>query len=126
MVKKIYLLRSVSNENYADFSSRIIDIGKSLATREQFTAIKITLTDQPPPTISIIPFKNKKVAAISVYSVQDDLAVRELDNVNCFRVDEAVPVRHSKTWPDLEHTPGVCLFTLFRKKPGITQPLLAP
>ena len=36
-----------------------------------------------------------------------------------FTVEEALPVSYEKTWADCEHTPGVCLLTLFHRKPGI-------
>jgi len=36
-----------------------------------------------------------------------------------YRVEEALPVAYEKSWPDGELTPGVCLLTLFTRKPGL-------
>ena len=40
-----------------------------------------------------------------------------------YLVTEAVPVAYDKTWDDGVPTPGVCLLTLFHKKPGLDRDL---
>jgi len=38
-----------------------------------------------------------------------------------FRVKEVLPVAYEQSWPDGDITPGVCLLTLFQRKPSIDQ-----
>ena len=118
MAKTIFLFRAQEDENYKDFKTRITEVGNQLANDNSNEAVKVTLTSAAPPSVSIIPFKKKKVAAISVYA--NDRVQLEEDH-SAFYVDEAIPVEYTKTWKDQEITPGICLFTLFNKKPGLTQ-----
>ncbi len=120
MVKKMILFRATAQENYSAFSDRILAIGHSLASHENTKAVKVTLTDTPPPSISIIPFKKKKVAVISVYNDQDAINIEQPEAAGVYDVEEAIPVGYQKDWENMQPTPGVCLFTLFRKKPGIS------
>ena len=50
-----------------------------------------------------------------------DLITREQGFTGCYKVEEAIPVAYEKTWKDGDPTPGVCLLTLFHKKPGLDQ-----
>ena len=37
-----------------------------------------------------------------------------------YSVEEALPVAYLKTWENAVITPGVCLLTLFRRRPGLS------
>ncbi len=122
MRKEIYLIRGVDNESYEDFSNRILSISKSLLNEQGIGSFKVAFTKTPPPKITIIPFKKKKIAAISIFRNSTTL-IGDLINKKGFsgayHVEEALPIAYEKTWDDLEPTPGVCLLTLFKQKKGI-------
>jgi hypothetical protein len=120
--KEIYLLSGTSDETYADFKRRIFEKVSNLAGKAGLEAIKFTITENPPPGISVIPFKKKKMAALSVYSRNPDPVAELYDTTGfygAYRVTEALPVAYQKTWKDGEPTPGACLLTLFSRKRSI-------
>jgi hypothetical protein len=122
MNKHIYLIRGTDAENYPAYSFRIFEIGKKLALNPSVKKLKISITNQSPPTVSVIPFKKKKIAAISVYS-ESDHALPELTDCDgfsgAFMVNEAIPISYEKTWKNGEQTPGVGLLTLFHKREDV-------
>jgi hypothetical protein len=122
MRKEIYLVRGVQSEDHPGFTERIMKIARETATQNKPEALKVTLTVQAPPKISVIPFKKEKIAVLSVYK-ENNGAIPCLLNAEgfsgAFKVEEALPVTYEKTWPNGEPTPGACLLTLFHRKPGI-------
>jgi len=126
MYKEIYILKSQGSEDYDSFKNRIFNLSDAVV--EQYTPdkLKTSLTLKPPPLISVIPFKREKVAVISVTRKSNsgiDLITRAAGYWGGYVVEEAIPVAYKKTWKDGEPTPGVCLLTLFHKKPGLDQPV---
>ena len=123
MKKQIYLVRGHASENYTDYKDRIFKLADDLLNRNDLAGLKVVLTEAAPPGISIIPFKKKKVASISVY-MQDDFQELKLDEteglVGSYKVTEALPVSYMKDWEDGVVTPGVCLLTLFNQKKNIS------
>ncbi|MFO7614077.1 MAG: EthD domain-containing protein, partial [Bacteroidales bacterium] len=120
---EIYLIRGDKNENYNDFRSGVMALTEEVRKESNPGRLKVTLTETAPPSISIIPFKKKKIAVISVYkesATPVEILVRAMGFSGAFVVEEAMPVVCEKTWPDGEATPGVCLLTLFHRKPGIS------
>ena len=123
MRKEIYLITGLEGERYEQFSNRILAVAKDLSTREDLKQVKVTYTKMSPPKISVIPFKKKKIAAFSVFKEHEDLIsplIRQSGFSGAYLAEEAVPVGYEKTWKDLEFTPGICLFTLFKQKAGIS------
>jgi len=122
MRKEMYLVRGTSKESYKDFRSRILNLANEVAQESGPTAMWLTLTEAPPPSISVIPFKKSKLAVISIKN-DDDAPVGQIVKADgfsgAFTVEEAIPVSYTKTWQNGEPTPGVCLLTLFHQKPGI-------
>jgi hypothetical protein len=122
MRKEMYLIRGIENENYRQFTDRILKLADTVSELISPDALKVTLTREAPPTISVIPFKKKKIAVFSVYK-ENNTKVGHLINyegfAGSFIVDEALPVSYDRTWTDGEPTPGACLLTLFHRKPGI-------
>ena len=118
----MYLVRGTSKESYKDFRSRILNLANEVAQESGPTAMWLTLTETPPPSISVIPFKKSKLAVISIKK-DDDTPVGQIVKADgfsgAFTVEEAIPVSYTKTWQNGEPTPGVCLLTLFHQKPGI-------
>ncbi|MFO7613615.1 MAG: EthD domain-containing protein, partial [Bacteroidales bacterium] len=122
MRKEIYLIRGDKNENYNDFRSGVMALTEEVRIKINPGRLKVTLTETAPPSISLIPFKKKKIAVISVCkesTIPVEILVRATGFSGAFVVEEAMPVVCEKTWPDGEMTPGVCLLTLFHRKPGI-------
>jgi len=73
----------------------------------------------------VIPFKREKIAVISVTRKSNspmDLITQTEGYKGGYVVEEAIPVAYNKSWKDGDPTPGVCLLTLFHKKPGLDQP----
>lgn len=122
MKKEIYLIRGLEGENYSEFSSRIVETALQASTIKTVTSVKVTYTAEKPPLISLIPFKKKKIAAISLF-IESNERPKHLDEtqglVGAYEVEEAIPVRYKKSWPDLTPTMGVCLFTIFKQRPDI-------
>jgi hypothetical protein len=122
MRKEIYLVRGNEKEDYRAFTDRILTLARETAAIGNPEALRITLTRQAPPKISVIPFRKDKIAAFSVYKENNEA----ISILNCaagfggaFKVEEALPVVYEKTWANGESTPGACLLTLFHRKPGI-------
>lgn len=123
MRKEIYLIAGLEGERYEQFSDRILAVAKDLSTREDLKQVKVTYTKMSPPKISVIPFKKKKIAAISIFKEHEDLIsplIQQSGFSGAYLAEEAIPVGYEKTWKDLEFTPGICLFTLFKQKAGIS------
>ena len=122
MRKEMYLIRGGGNEDFRYFTERILKTANTTADLVNPDALKVTLTQEPPPKISVIPFRKSKLAVFSVYK-QDhekiDLLMKAEGFSGAFSVEEALPVSYNKTWSDGEPTPGVCLLTLFHRKQGI-------
>lgn len=122
MRKEMYLVRGSEQEDYRDFSRRILELALLVGRQVNPGALKLTLTEAAPPKFSIIPFGKRKIAVISVYKA-DELPVGLLINARGFSggfiVEEAIPVECERRWDPGQPTPGVCLLTLFHKKPGI-------
>ncbi|MEJ2593877.1 MAG: hypothetical protein P8100_01815 [bacterium] len=122
MSKQIYLVRGTPEESYTSFGDRIYKALDELTRKEEITSLSYTITEEHPPAISIIPFKKKKIACISIWtkSANPFGSIVEMNGFEgTYSATEALPVAYDKTWADGEKTPGVCLLTLFRQKKGI-------
>ena len=123
MKKVIYIIRGKKTESYDDFLNRIAGaMGRVIVDNP--VKLKVVLTVEAPPILSVIPFKKTKIACVSVWwkkdVLPDELTLIE-GFVGKYSVTEALPVIYDKSWPDLMMTPGVCLLTLFNRKKGITR-----
>lgn len=120
--KQIYLIRGSEDESYKAFKDRIHWEADLFTNDESISGVSYSLTEQAPPSISIIPFQDKKIAAISIYK-DDNRLIRSFQKLNGFegayQVTEALPVQYEKVWEDGDKTPGVCLLTLFKQKKNI-------
>lgn len=122
MKKTIYLIRGSKTESHTIFKQRIMVLANSLAEHNDLKELKVALTENQPPAISIIPFKKKKAAVISA-KYEDTIQIKGIKQAegytNTYEVTEALPVAYKKTWNDGEATPGICLLTLFKQKKTI-------
>lgn len=122
MIKEIYLVRETGRETYTGFRDRILQAARKVDQMFKPIALSVTLTEEKPPLLSVIPFRRGKIAAFSLKREEGQplpmlLELEGFDSVN--RVEEALPVACKKTWPDGERTPGICLLTLFRQRKNI-------
>jgi len=122
MGKEIYLFRAEDNDTYKSFKNRMLEISNSFAENTNPQALKITITENHPPGISIIPFRRNKVAVISMVT-NNAQSRNDLSKVagisGAWLVTEALPVKYEKTWSNHMKTPGACLLTLFKKRTNI-------
>jgi len=123
MQKEVYLIRGTPSEDHKSFSDRIFRISEEVLHQGSHEKLKICLTLRHPPRISIIPFKRKKIASVSVYR-EGGAPLKSFTEAagfaGAYEVEEALPVTYSKDWQDGQETPGACLLTLFHQKPGIS------
>jgi hypothetical protein len=125
MNKEIYLIRGKKEESYSDFQNRIMNAATCIMDYHP-EKLKVVVTAEAPPLLSVIPFKKSKIASISVYNAISgpvESLIRLKGFAGCYRVEEALPVQYQKIWPDLQMTPGICLLTLFNRKTGIDKGL---
>jgi hypothetical protein len=126
MQKEIFILTGDADDSYQVFGDKMLDLVKSLAEKYDPESFRLTLTTRKPPLISVIPFRRSKIAVFSVKGASSGFR-ESIEGQKGFRggyiVEEAVPVAYDKTWPDGTRIPGVCLLTLFHRKPGMDQEL---
>lgn len=118
----MYLIRGIENESYSDFKTRILSLSENFAEEIRPLAVRLTITLEPPPAISIIPFRKSKIAIISVYRADSGAVTSLLTAAGFsggFEVTEAIPVGYEHPWAKGEVVPGACLLTLFHRKPKI-------
>jgi len=122
--KEIHIFREVEREDYARFHSRMLGQARELAGELGPGSLRITLTTGPLPRLSVIPFRRDKIAVISITgSGKSPLEMTaNMDGfTGAYRVEEAIPLAYEKNWADGTATPGICLLTLFHRKPGISR-----
>jgi hypothetical protein len=124
MQKEIYIIRGLPSEDYKSFKNRIFDLSEAVIKKDNPEKLKICLTLNRPPRISIIPFKRKKIASFSVHRERGPLIKTFTEAAGFaggYAVEEAIPVSYSRNWDDGVITPGICLLTLFHRKPAIDE-----
>jgi hypothetical protein len=122
MQKDIFIIKGKSGEEYVDFSERMFSLADRVLSQSFPETLKLTLTLNSPGRLSVIPFRRSKAAVFSVTGNGFSLPafIPETEGyTGHYMVEEAVPVAYAKDWPDGDPTPGVCLLTLFHKKPGL-------
>jgi len=99
-----------------------MDLAASAASIRKPEKLTLTITENEPPRISVIPFKRSLIASVSEYHqepVSDSVFINTTGFSGGYLVEEAFPVSYEKMWDNGTPTPGVCLLTLFRKKNDI-------
>lgn len=117
--KTIIIIRGQVHEDYFKFKERILNWANQ--TLVEVPKLKVALTAERPPNRSVIPFNQNRLAAVSIYS--SDINPSDIMDIpgyaGFYQVSEALPVQYHKDWEDHLPTPGVCLLTIFRKKPRL-------
>lgn len=121
-MKSMILMRGEKQEPYNTFRDRILKFAGEIAGKAAGASVSLALTEDPPPPLSVIPFKRKKIAVLSISGNNEgmiELITLPKGFAGMYRVTEAMPVAYTKDWADGQPTPGACLLTLFRKKKRI-------
>ena len=124
--KWMFVLRG-NGESHASWGRRMRDeVGAQLLLQLGPSKLQLTVTEAPPPKLSLFPFKRQPIAIFNVYDEADDPSryVEALQSaassVSGYEVDEAYPVAYDRVWKDGEPTPSPILLTMLRKKAGVT------
>jgi hypothetical protein len=125
--KEIYLIRGKDGEGYDEFASRILSDIPALVLPRGPQACTIALTAAPPPRVSVIPYKKKRVACVMIKGDGENGNGRQWAQefaaypgvTGGYTAEETLPVNYNKCWDDGCETPGAGLLTLFRSRPDI-------
>lgn len=121
--KWMYVLRG-QGESHGAWTSRMRALADELLGLEP-SKLQLTLTEAPPPKLSLFPFKNESIAIFNVYDSGDDpsrfteVLEGAASSVSGYEVEEAYPVAYDKAWGDGEATPSPVLLTMLHKKSGV-------
>lgn len=123
--KWVYVLRG-NGERHAAWGERMKQVASELLDLGP-TRLQLTVTESPPPKVSLFPFKRSPIAIFNVYDEVD--APTRFSNVlggaaaevSGYDVAETYPVTYEKTWSDGEPTPSPILLTMLRKKDSVSQ-----
>jgi len=121
----MYVLRG-NGESHRAFSDRMrCEVSQRLLDSDP-ARLELTVTEAPPPKLTLFPFKRKPIALFNVYDDGDDPsrfsdALRDAaSSVSGYEVEEAYPVSYDRQWKVGERTPSPILLTMLHKKPGIS------
>lgn len=116
------MIREDKKDSYSNFNQRVLELANKISSNFNVNSVKLTITKEAPPKVSIIPFKKSKIATLSILSTDNDFVstVEKFQGFSGSYIADCVyPVSYDKTWKDGEQTPGVCLLTLFKQKKGL-------
>ena len=124
--KWMYVLRGNGESHQAwgdrmrnEVSRQLLDLGPS--------KLQLTVTEAPPPKLTLFPFKPQPIAIFNVYDEAEDpsrfseVLQNAASSVSGYEVEESYPVAYDKAWSDGEPTPSPILLTMLRKKAGISR-----
>lgn len=116
----LYLIRGEASENQLSFRDRVLKFaGESLAPGAE--SVVVAVTEEPVPSMSVIPFRKDLFALISLDAVSDAVVWPAPPEgfAGAYSSEVAFPVVHERDWPLGERSPGAGLLTLFRKRVDI-------
>jgi hypothetical protein len=122
MLKEIYIVKGGPSEDYNAFRIRMHSLAGEIEMHLKPATLKLNITLKAPPRISVIPFSRQKAAAFSITGkvpASRSIFSSTAGFTGAYRVEEALPVSYKKAWEDGTPTPGVCMLTLFNRKPGL-------
>ena len=99
MQKEVYLIRGIPSEAHDGFRKRIFALSEEVLEKDRPEQLKICLTEKHPPCLSIIPFRRKKIASISVFRKKGPPLKAFTDAegfTGAYAVEEALPVKYSR------------------------------
>lgn len=116
-MRVLYAIEESGRESYRDFHNRIRGFTDSHLCHLAAGSVVMAITEETPPCCSVIPFRNSKMALISLDDVHQPVEWPQEDGLSGIWFSEVgYPVIHHRTWPLGTRSPGVGLLTFFRKK----------
>jgi len=121
----MFVLRG-NGESHSTWGRRMRDEVSAQLLRLGPSKLQLTVTEAPPPKLSLFPFKRQPIAIFNVYDEVDDpsryaeVLQSAASSVSGYEVDEAYPITYERVWKDGEPTPSPILLTMLRKKAGVT------
>ena len=121
----MYVLRG-AGESHQAWSDRMRNEVSQRLLGLQPSKLQLTVTETPPPKLTLFPFKSQPMAIFNVYDDAEDhtrfseALQSSASSVSGYEVEEAYPVAYDKAWSDGEPTPSPILLTMLRKKAGIS------
>jgi len=127
MVKLQYLLRAPATDAVSAFRARALSLGSRLLARRP-ARLKLTLTSEEAPRLSIVPYRRDRLALVSLWDAAEPAeaverwsgSLRELGAAAGYRVVESVPRAYRRDWPDGTETPGASMLTLLHRRRGLS------
>lgn len=121
----MYVLRG-NGESHVSWAARMREkVGPGLLDLRP-SKLQLTVTEAPPPKLSLFPFKRQPIAIFNVYDEGEDpgrfsdLLQNAASSVSGYEVEEAYPVPYVRAWRDGAPTPSPILLTMLQKKPGVS------
>lgn len=124
--KWIYVLRG-NGESHAAWGSRLRNEVSRRLLELAPARLDLTVTDAPPPKLTLFPFKRQPIAIFNIHADVDDPSPFEAvlrdaaPSLSGYEVEETYPVAFDQTWGDGEATPTPILLTMLRKKAGVSE-----
>ena len=121
----MYVLRGDGESHQAWADRMRNEVSQRLLGLEP-SKLQLTVTETPPPKLSLFPFKSQPMAIFNVYDDAEDhtrfseALQSSASSVSGYEVEEAYPVAYDRAWSDGEPTPSPILVTMLRKKAGIS------
>ena len=117
----LYLIRRPDESDRAGFRESVLDFVRTNLVSSAESVV-VCVSDLRPPRRSVIPFRNDLIALVSLDGVEESARWPEPPEgfAGAYVSEVAVPVEHQRRWELGQPSPGAGLFTLFRKKKGLT------
>ena len=115
--KLMYVLRG-NGESHEAWARRMRDEVSPELLRLGPSKLQLTLTESPPPKLSLFPFKAQPIAIFNVYGDANapsrftNLLGNAASSISGYEVEEAYPVSYERAWDDGEPTPSPILLTM--------------
>ena len=126
MAKFQYLIRKPGASDPAAFERQVMDAIIAPLREASPTALKLSITREPPPRVTFLPLKPGGFALVSVWTDADPTPAdwqsgQAGDDLQLsgYRIDESVPVAYERDWPDGQPSPGVAMLTLLKRNPKL-------
>jgi hypothetical protein len=123
--KLMYVLRG-SGESHDAWAGRMRDEISPELLQLGPSKLQLTVTETPPPRLSLFPFKAQPIAIFNVYGDSNspsrftNVLRNAASSVSGYEVEEAYPVAYDRSWDDGEPTPSPILLTMLRRKRGVS------
>lgn len=123
--KTLLVLRARNAEPSSRFDDDVTTrVREVLSGAHELEELVLHTTCAPPPRLAIVPFRREALAMLGVRGSPDSIAtiesaLRPLGAIERHLVTQSTPRARARAWPLGALTPGVCLITSFRRKPGL-------